>query len=251
MERPHFVTAEAFCPKNSAVECFSIEKQKNRLVLASDLSLIDSVRDLTQSAKFWLPIASEKLNISANISDYILTPIISMPSDLPNRNGQAFPYKELTSWCTDQGMPAYKTWTGKPLHKDHVNDNPAIAKGVILDVIMRPLKCTSGDIWKVIKLGAWDRTRDPVLASDILSGKANCYSMGAHARDFSCSVCSSLMSKGGCEHVQHGKPAFGIYGPTKKLAYNNCVDVCGFECSSVTHPAFNSASNMPRFGWLS
>jgi hypothetical protein len=246
IERPHFVTADAIGSK--PVEMFSLEKQKRNLVLSSSTSLIDAVRDLTENAKFWLPIASEKLKISPNILDYVLTPVISMPSDLPNRNGQAFPYKELTAWCTDAGMPAYQTWRGKSAHIDHINSDPLKSKGIILDCIMRPILASDGDIWKVIKLVAWDRTKDSVLANDILSGKRNCYSMGAHARDFSCSVCSSLTSKGGCEHVEHGKPGYKIFN--NKLAYLNTIDVLGFELSNVESPAYSSAAGMPRFGWL-
>jgi hypothetical protein len=246
MSREHFVTADAW--GSQGVEIYSLEAQKSRLKIIANTNLMDSVRDLTDNAKFWLPIAAEKLNISKNIADYVLTPVISMPSDLPNRNGQAFPYTELTGWCIDAGQPMYKTWVGKSAYENHVNNDPWKSKGVIVDCIMRPIENTNGNIWKVIKLIAWDRTKDPLLVNDILSNKRNCYSMGAHAADFSCSVCSTLLSKGGCEHVQHGKPEYKLVNG--RLAYYNVIDPSGFECSAVQTPAYLSASNMPYFAWL-
>ncbi|MDE1906962.1 MAG: hypothetical protein KGH75_10995 [Rhodospirillales bacterium] len=245
--RPYSITCDAVGPQG--FEIFDAPNQGKRLISASgNTSLLDAARDLTDNAKFWLPIAAEKLNISKDIKDYILTPVISMPSDLPNRNGQAFPYTELTAWCIDGGAPMYKTWIGKSAYKEHANDDPWQSKGVIVECMMRPIENTSGNIWKVVKLIAWDRTKDPMLVNDILANKRNCYSMGAHAADFSCSVCSSLLSKGGCEHVTHGKPKYNIVNG--KLAYYNCIDTLGFECSSVASPAYSSASNMPYMAWL-
>jgi len=245
MNRPYEITCDAWSP--GAAEVFSLESNKSKQLIAS-VSLMDSVRDLTENARFWLPIAAEKLNISKNISDYVLTPVISMPSDLPNRNGQAFPYTELTGWCVDAGQPMYKTWVGKGAHYEHQNQDPWQAKGVIVDCVMRPLENTDGNIWKVVKLVAWDRTKDPLLVNDIVSKKRNCYSMGAHAADFSCSVCAGLLSKGGCEHVTHGKPAYKVFNG--RLGYYNTIDCCGFEISSVQSPAYASASNCTNFAWL-
>ena len=244
--RPYFVQADAW--GSQGVEVFSMESQKARFKSIANTSLMDSVKDLTANAKFWLPIAAEKLNISKNIKDYVLTPVISMPSDLPNRNGQAFPYTELTGWCIDGGAPMYKTWIGKSGYSEHKNDDPWQSKGVIVDCMMRPILNTDGNIWKVIKLIAWDRTKDPILVNDILSKKRNCYSMGAHAADFSCSICAKLLSKGGCEHVTHNKPSYKLVNG--RLAYYNVIDPVGFECSSVASPAYASASEMPFMAWL-
>jgi hypothetical protein len=246
MLREHFIKADAW--GTQGVEVFSLNDQKDRLKVIANTSLMDSVKDLTDNAKFWLPIAAEKLNISKHIKDYVLTPVISMPSDLPNRNGQAFPYTELTGWCIDGGAPMYKTWIGKSAYAEHKNDNPWESKGVIVDCMMKPLASTDGNIWKVIKLVAWDRTKDPLLVNDILSKKRNCYSMGAHAADFSCSVCAKTLSKGGCEHLTHGRPEYKVVNG--RLAFYNVIDPIGFELSSVQSPAYASASDMPFMAWL-
>lgn len=245
MERPYFVKCDAV--GTPPVEFFSLEKQKSRLVTASD-NFTDAVRDLTAKAKFWLPIASEKLCISPDIKDYVLTPVISMPSDLPNKNIQAFPYRELTSWATDAGMVMYQSWRGKPAHTEHQNTDPTKAKGIIVDCVLKPIASTK-NIWKVVKLIAWDRKKDPDLVNRILTKNDNSYSMGAAASDFSCSVCAALTSKGGCEHLKFGAPpAFNIYNG--RLAYFNVVNPIGIECSHVSTPAFVSAQDMGRMSWL-
>lgn len=227
-------------------------------MLSSTIDLKDSVRDILTDVPNWLPLASEAYNISPRLSDYILVPTVSMPSDLPNRNQQAFPFRELTRFQGEFGMPMYKTWNGKPTHYEHQNSDPSKAKGIILSTLMRPIKNSDGNIHKVIKLTAWDRTRDSVLANDILSKKRRCYSMGAYAKDYICSVCGTKLTKGGCEHVTHGKPDYRLYSsdgnkqvtagtPGAKLAYYNTFDCCGFEISSVSHPAYLSSSETNYF----
>ncbi len=245
-ERPYFVQCDAV--GTPPIEMFSVEKQKKNLILANTADFTDTVKDLTQKAKFWLPIAAERLSISPNISDYVLTPVISMPSDLPNRNIQAFPFKELTAWCTDGGDVMYKTWKGKPTYVEHANKDPSKSRGIIVDCVMRPIQNTS--IWKVIKLMAWDRNKDPNLVNNILAKSSNAYSMGANAEDFSCSVCSSLYSKGGCEHLAPlgSPPVFKKVG--NRLAYYNVINPIGFECSWVNTPAYVSAMDAGKMAWL-
>jgi len=243
IERPYQATADAL--GSTPLEFYSLEQQRSRLILSSTVDLKDAVKDVLEGVPHWLPMASEVMGISPDIKDYILSPVISMPSDLPNRNQQAFPFTELTRWTVDRGMPMYKTWNGMPVHQEHVNKDPTIAKGIILSTLMRPMTNTAGNIWKVIKLAAVDRNRDAVLANDILTRKLNSWSMGAFARDYSCSICGYYLSKGGCEHIEHGKPQFRTYA--NKLAYYNVSDPVGFELSVVSSPAFYSAKDMQFF----
>jgi hypothetical protein len=248
-ERPFFFTSDAVGTK--PVEIFSLEQQRSHLNIASGLDLRDEVRSIMQSVPAWLPIASEALNISKQMKDYILVPVISMPSDLPNRNQQAFPYTELTRWTVDAGCPMYKTWIGKPTFLEHNNKDPSQAKGIIMSSIMRPIEHSSGDIWKLIKLLAFDRNRDPVLANQILTGEMNSYSMGAYARDYQCTICGELLSRTpnqeGCEHVQFNKPNFKVF--SGRLAYHAVSDPMGFETSAVTSPAYYSAKDVPYMTW--
>ena len=243
MQRDFFCTAEAVGTK--PVEFYSLEQQRDDLKITASLDLKDEVRNVLEGVPDWLPVASEVLGISPNINDYILSPVISMPSDLPNRNQQAFPLTELTRWTVDCGCPMYRTWNGMPVHQEHVNKDPTIAKGIILSTIMRPIVGSAGNIWKVIKLAAVDRNRDSVLANDLLTRKLSSWSMGAFARDYSCSVCGKLLTRGGCEHLEHGRPYFQVF--EGKLAYYNVVDPKGFELSVVESPAFYSAKDMDYF----
>lgn len=247
IDRPFVTKADAV--GTAPLEIYSIEAQRQRLVLSATLDLKDQVREALDHVGDWLPVAAETLGISPNIKDYILSPVISMPSDLPNRNQQAFPFTELTRWCTDAGTIMYRTWTGKPVHLEHNNKNPLIAKGIILGTHMRPIPHTSGKIWKVMKLAAVDRNRDPMLANDLLTGRLNSWSMGAYSRDYQCTICGTFLTKTykqqGCEHVIPGRPQFQTFAG--KLAYHTTHDPLGFELSVVGSPAYYSAKEMPHF----
>jgi hypothetical protein len=85
----------------------------------------------------WLPFASKSLKISASLSDYIVVPVVIMPTDLPNRNGVAFPLAQLVKWDNEMGRVAYKTWTGQPVHYEHANQDPTKAYGVVVDTYLR------------------------------------------------------------------------------------------------------------------
>lgn len=189
----------------------------------------------------WLPFASKVYNISPNIKDYIIVPVLTIPSDLPNRNGVGFPLKELVRFNPELGMQCYKTWKGKPCFEEHANDDHKAAKGVILDTHMKPMK--KYGIWRLLKLLAYDRTRDPQLCNDILARKRNSYSMGAYLSGYTCSYCHKPF--GTCEHIPYGAtPQDMIFLPYKdSLIFKNVVMPEGFETSSVKTPAFITALN--------
>jgi len=247
VDRPYFTCAEAM--GTAPLEIFSLEAQRHLLTVSNTLDLTSEVRNVMNEVPSWLPIAAETLNISAALKDYILVPVISMPSDLPNRNQQGFPFKASTGWCVDAGCPMYRTWVGKPTFLEHDNKDPSKAKGIILSSMMRRIPNTAGDIWKVIKLLAFDRNRDPDLANKILTREMNSYSMGAFAKDYQCTVCGEMLSKtpqqNGCEHVRFGQPNYKLYNG--KIAYHAVADPIGFETSAVTSPAYYSAKEMDFF----
>lgn len=252
MDRSFFVTADSW-GNAPAVEMFDPEPRAKSLVLANNGEFGRFVSDISQKGNFWLPAAAEELNISPNIKDYVVVPTVSMPSDLPNRNKMAFPLEQLTGWLPDIGMPMYQSWIGMPTFYEHNNSDYTKAKGIVFDCKMVKMKGANGDIWKVLKLLGFDRTRDAILANSILTGERTCYSMGANANDFSCSVCGSLNSKGMCEHLSPvGKQAIGP-NPFKEfsgvLAFYNVLNPKGFEVSSVATPAYVSASSTKPFNW--
>lgn len=191
----------------------------------------------------WLPFSAPHYKISPDPRDYLLVPVIVMPSDLPNRNSVAFPLRELIAFNTEHGQQAYKTWKGKPTYLEHQNNDITKAYGVIVDSFLRPLKGWSGNqIWKVMLLLAFDRTKHPDVAEKINSGDYNSYSMGAWVGGYTCSYCGA--EEGECNHIAKGHtPMYHLNG---KLVFKNCHDIVGFECSSVSTPAFVSAISDTR-----
>jgi hypothetical protein len=81
----------------------------------------------------YLAAAAEMYNISPRISDYVLVPVSTVLSDLPNTNGDAMTREELLKFNPQQGRIAYKTWIGKPTFLEHANQVLPGAKGIILD----------------------------------------------------------------------------------------------------------------------
>lgn len=86
-------------------------------VKADSVEVLDDISKLDTS---WLKLAAPVYHISPNLNDYVITTTILTISDLPNRNGIAFPLEELTRF---QEPPlnhlAYKGWSGCPLFVEH------------------------------------------------------------------------------------------------------------------------------------
>jgi hypothetical protein len=221
--------------------------EDSHVILSSDM------KETVINAPKFLPFAAETYQISPNIRDYILVPVAIMTNDLPNRNGVGFPLSELTYFNPDEGCLGYESWKGKCTFVEHANSDITKSKGIILASSLRKMHGVQGNLFKVVVLTAWDRTKDPILANSILTGERRCYSMGAYCSDYRCSICGALHSKGGCEHVTLGKPRFEMVnvGHNKKLAYLEAIEISGFETSSVADPAFLSAQTSVNnlFSW--
>lgn len=68
----------------------------------------------------FLPFAAQNYSISPNIDDYLIFTTLICPSDLPNRNGIAFPLSELIKFTpTPSPHMVYKGWNGCPVHLEH------------------------------------------------------------------------------------------------------------------------------------
>lgn len=217
-------------------------KRKNVKVTASTIETSDSKGwGLEGAAKLdwseWLPFAAKKYNISPDPSDYLLVPVFTIPTDIPNRNGVGFPLSELIKFNPEYGMQAFKTFKGKPTFVEHANEDVTQAKGVIADTFMRKMVGYNG-IWKVLELLTFDRTRDPDLCRDILSGEMNSYSMGAYVDSYLCSYCGAEIGR--CSHL-HPKKPFDFYRLGDKLVYRKVVNPVGFETSAVKVPAYSVA----------
>ena len=210
-----------------------------------------NLEDIILDAPKWLPFAAEQYEISTNIKDYFAVPVIIMPSDLPNRNMVAFPYSELSKFVPQARQISYESWRRCPTHIEHINRDWTKAKGVVLDSSMVPMYGRAGNLWKVVCLCAFDRSKDAALANDILTGRRQNYSMGALCGYYSCSVCGSLSEPGkgkalacGTQHIDPRSGKFRTFDTPQGriLGHFNAHNIQGFEISSVGVPAWPSAS---------
>lgn len=240
----------------SAIDIHKAIKQKDVSSVKNDISLnikelgaqtvsskLDSDKNLVNQTalldvRTWLPFASKKYEISPNIEDYIVTPVITITSDVSNRNGVGFALSDLVKFNPDMGMQAYKTFKAKPTHVEHENKDITKAKGVILDTFLRKIPGKSG-CYKLLELLAFDRTKDEALAKAILNKQINSYSMGAHVENFRCSYCGAL--HGDCDHLSKDPSDINFYVYNGVLVYAQCVNPIGFETSAVGVGAYSMA----------
>lgn len=94
----------------------NIEVTKDQKILTTASSELNQsipkgeILDITS----WLVPASKHYHISPDISDYIIVPVFTIPTGIPNRNGIAFDLKSLIDFDPDTGMQYYKSFKGKP-----------------------------------------------------------------------------------------------------------------------------------------
>jgi hypothetical protein len=196
-------------------------------------------------ANAWLPAAAEQYNISKDLRDYILAPVVVNISEIPNTNGDEFSKKEWLTFNVNQKRLAFQTFKGAPCHKEHQNKNHRLALGVILDSHLRKLEGFNGDHAKLLLLHAFDRSRDPERARRILSGELNTYSIGVWYSAYTCSVCGQTFTNASrvpCAHTQRNRPVYRR--PDGSLVYRHCHNLTGFESSSVEDPAFVCAAGL-------
>ena len=234
-EGPRHVTLARCVTAGKPVEAFSAEEQKAHLIQAG---AADMFKGAVMDSHQWLPFAAEKYKISAKLEDYVVVPVIIMPTGIPNANGVAFPFSQLSSFNPYHGMMAYNTWKGKPTHFDHQNDDILKAKGVVFDTAFKRLQGTkAANLWKVVTLLGFCREKDSRITADILAHRLDHYSMGSYSSDYICSVCGSSFNKSvpneaQCDHYQHNKKFFGIYDGV--LAFGNVINPVGFEVSVLS-----------------
>ena len=110
-----------------------------------------------------------------------------------NLNGDFFAHEEL--------LKTYKTFIGKSVFVDHVDENVEDARGIILDAIYN----TNG--YFVELLEAIDKKAFPQLASGIEKRYITDTSMGCHCEYAICSICGhkAYSDVDICEHVLNYK----------------------------------------------
>lgn len=223
----------------------------NRVVLSNTEEFrvpIDQNKDAMHELGFERVLASaaEFYNLSKDIRDYFLVGVPIIWSDLPNRNGIAFPLNELTAWNKVKGCMAYQGWKGQAVRVEHDWEGEVI--GLIPDVALRRLTGFHNDrLWKVVTLLAIDRTKNPRIASSIEERRRNTYSMGCRVRVHTCSYCGAKM--GECSHL-NPKAQVNFYELNGKLVYCNVHEVDAEEVSSVADPAYGIAVSDVRLKYL-
>lgn len=205
-----------------------VERRGGKTVLASKSS--KGTVDFS-----WLKAASEAYNISDDPRDYVLAEMPIVHVDVPNRNCDAFPYEEVSRFSTVLGCPVYKSFVGKPSHAEHDNKDPLKAKGVNFDAALVKTASPIGvDLWTIMVLSGFDRTKDRALANAIAKGERSAYSMGALVDETRCSICKGVTSNGrACQCIGARKGTI-IQG---RLKYDLCYGVNYIENSSVGIPA--------------
>lgn len=196
----------------------------------------------------WLPFAAKTYKISPRIEDFIVVPTIICPSDIPNRNGIAFPLNELVAFQPPPiARQAYKAWTGCPVHLEHDNEDHEKAYGVILDASLhKVLGYGGGKLWKVMGLLAIDKNKYPDIAQQVLDKIINTYSMGAMVNSFTCSYCGTECDdKYCCPHIQSTKVVnwnrVRNYDGQDHISFLNAHSLSPIECSIVRDPAWAPA----------
>lgn len=246
--KKRLVTSDIGVQCDNLIDFYTIQKsQENSTKLKK--STANYLQQNMQTGKVgdWLSLAAEPYQISSKLEDYICVPVIIMPSDLPNRNCVAFPYKDLTSFNPSPYVKqvSFRTWEGAPTFYEHQNDDCTKAKGVVFGVTMTKIPNSIGNLYKVIALCGFDRTKDQTLYTRIQNKQLSTYSMGALVDDYVCNICGVTFDQGGCNHVDLNNPRFQTFdtkdGP--KLAYYDTKGMCGFEVSAVETPAYISAQN--------
>lgn len=217
-------------------------------ILADGKGKVVETKDVNHLDLSWLVFAAPVYHISPNIDDYVLVNTVITISDLPNRNGIAFPLTELVGFAEPpNNRLAYQGWFGCPTFYNHDNEVAANAKGVVFDVALRKVDgYGEGKLWKVTGILGFDKTKDPELAAKIASGEINTYSMGALADSFTCSYCGAeCTDQHCCEHISSISAVnfnqVKDYEGNTHLAFLNAHGLSPIEVSAVEDPAWAPA----------
>ena len=198
----------------------------------------------------WFPFAARKYHVSDQLSDYVIFSTIICPSDIPNRNGIAFPLEELVKF-TDTPSPhmVYQGWRGCPLHSEHDNEDCTKAIGIIFDVSLMkmPEPYGQGRIHNVVGVCGIDKTKAPDIAQKFASGEIDTVSMGALADYFTCSICGAVIDQNHhCSHIKgtsadvNFEPVVDSFGNIH-VAFLNAHNLAPIETSVVADPAWAPA----------
>lgn len=96
----------------------NFQSSDKELTLGAQVSGTGQTERISE-CNFWLPYAAEHYHLSRNIRDYVLVPIPSIYSGLPNTNGDSLSLQEMLRFDPQIGMQMYKSFRGKPTYLEH------------------------------------------------------------------------------------------------------------------------------------
>lgn len=134
--------------------------------------------------------ASEALDISSNLNDYVFACFDIIGTHSPNSNHMTFVPKQLLPYSPIYGMSNWETFRGKPVFVDHLpkDMNPVQSKGIIMDVKLVRKKIGGTVYHRVHILKALDRSKDRGIAEGVLRQEVNTASMSAFPEYLKCSI---------------------------------------------------------------
>ncbi|MFE6000285.1 hypothetical protein ACFQ6C_26050 [Streptomyces sp. NPDC056454] len=135
-------------------------------------------------------------------------------SSRTNDNHDEFPAAEIAA--------AYRTFIGKPVFVNHVNENHRRSRGVIIDAALHEDKNPDGtpDTWAEVLMEV-DAKNFPKLARAIIKGEVDRTSMGCDVERSVCSACGNVATTPAeyCAHIPglKGKRIFRHTASGKRL----------------------------------
>ena len=152
--------------------------------------------------------------------------------------------QNFDGWPSEELKKSYKTFLGKPVFVNHVNDDPRKARGVV--VAARFVDNEDDKYIEVVQ--EVDADKFPKLAHELATGGLDSVSMGCEAALTICSYCGNEATDltNMCEHVLRRKgQVLGRANPDGThedvLVYETCRDIKFFELSYVFDPADETA----------
>lgn len=224
---------------SKAIDLFALDVPKNDFIsVSSDITGVSGAR---LDAHMWLPMCAPIYEISPNLSDYLVIPVVTVISELPNTNGDFVEREEIMAFNPQFGMCMYNTFKGKPVQYEHQNKILNHARGVIFDCYVSPLKGFAGKRCKIVQLLGIDKTKDRQTANEVAQGLINTYSVGAKYQAYQCSITGKVYkpNQPPGQYTQPNVPTYRL--KNGQLVFRKLKGMYGFETSIVKNPAFVSA----------
>ena len=144
---------------------------------------------------------SDLYKISSRPGDFVFAITRAVTADKPNENKDCFGEYELLSLKAD-GQFTYETFNGVPLFTEHQDSDITKSGGLVIDVHYDDLVSEDKKIMALIGV---DMTKRRELASDLVAGRVQSFSMGCVCEQTRCSICNNVAAneKEFCNHISN------------------------------------------------